>query len=122
MTFTNILLIIIAIAISIIAIRVTFTFDINKYLESRKDDIKKQIMNHCTHMYAENTDDGIKIESAFISPSWTTQWICKKCRLTVYHIDSNEENRRMKQLLENPSDYIKQEKKFQKLLKKGGYL
>jgi hypothetical protein len=78
-TFTQILLTIIAVAVSIIAIKITFSFDINKYLESRKEDIKKQLMNHCTHLSLEDIDGQIQIQSAFISPYGTTQWICQKC-------------------------------------------
>lgn len=54
MTLTNILLTVIAIAISVIAIKVTFTFDINKYLESRKTDIRNKIKNYCNHMYVKD--------------------------------------------------------------------
>jgi hypothetical protein len=122
MTLTDVLLLIIAISISIIAIKITFTFDINKYLESRKQDIDKKIKNYCTHMSVEDTADGIKMKSEFISPHGTTNWICQKCWLALYHINKVEESERMKELFKDTDGYIKQEKKFQKLLKKGGYL
>lgn len=122
LTFTEILWLIVTIFIWIIAVKITFSFDINKYLESRKEDIRHKIKNYCTHMHVKDIDGQIGIQSAFVSPSWTTQWICQKCQLRVLHLDQNDENRRMEELIQNPKEFRKQNKKFEKLLKKGGYL
>jgi hypothetical protein len=122
MTLTNILLTIIAIAISVIAIKVTFTFDINKYLESRKVDVRNKIKNYCTHMYVKDINWEVGIQSAFVSPSWTLNHICQKCWLVLHHLDYSDEQQRMEELIQNPKEFRKQSKKFEKLLKKGGYL
>jgi len=120
---TNILLSIIAIAISVIAIKFTVTFDINEYLRSRKNKIDNQIKSYCTHVYVSLVDDSqLKYQSVFISPSGTISYVCKRCGLIVHHIDDSDEAERIQNLLKNPEKYYKQENKFKKLLKKGGYI
>lgn len=121
-TFTQVILTIIAVALSIIAIKITFSFDINKYLEGKKEDIKNQIKNHCTHMYVKDIDWNIGLQSSFISPSGTNNYICQRCWLWRYHLDGNEERTRMEGLIKNPEEYKKQEKRFEKLLKKWWFL
>lgn len=122
LNLTNILLIIITIAISVIAIKITFTFNINEYLKSRKEDLNNKIKNCCPHATISVADNGLKAQSTFVSPSGTTNYICERCQLIVYSIDQNSERQRIEDLLKNPEEYKKQNKKFIKLLKKGGYI
>lgn len=118
----DILLIIITVAISIIAIKITFTFDINEYLKSRKEDLKNKIKNSCTHANITVLDNSIAAQSTFVSPPGTTNYICEKCQLIVYSIDQNSEMQRIQYFVKNIEQYKKQEEKFNKLLKKGGYI
>lgn len=122
MTFTEVLLLIIAIAISIIAIKITFTFDINKYQEKKQKDIENKIKNTCTHMNIWLENWNTNIQSTFISPPWTISWYCKRCWLVDDGFNQVEEQRRMKYYIDNPKIYKKQEKKFEKLLKKWWFL
>jgi len=122
LNLTNILLIIVTIAISIIAIKITFTFNINEYLKSRKKDLDNKIKNYCPHGYISVLDDGIKFQSTFVSPSGTTNYICQRCQLIVRHIDEDNEKQRVEEFIKNPDQYKKQENKFKKLLKQGGYI
>ncbi len=122
LNLTNILSIIITIAILIVAIKITFTFDINKYLESRKKDLENKIKNYCPHAYVISVEGGVKVQSAFISPSGTTNYICERCQLVTYHIDEMTERQRVQSFAKDLKEYNKQEKKFQKLLRKAGYI
>ena len=95
---------------------------LNEYLKRRDKKLKGKIKNYCTHANIKNFDDVIGIESSFISPSGTTNWICEKCGLQIYHLDKKGEKRKFEYFFKNPKKFKKQEKKFQKLLKKAGFL
>jgi hypothetical protein len=122
MTFRQIIITIVVAILGIVAVRFSFSFDINKYLEWKKQDIKNKIKNHCTHIHVENYGEKSAVQSAFFSPIWTTNRICQRCWLVVNYIDQNAEETRIKKLLQDPDEYKKQEKKFQKLLKKGWFI
>lgn len=122
LSFIEILWLIIAIAISIIAVKITFSFDINKYQEKRQKDIENKIKNYCTHARLIKKNWQYWIQSTFMSPSWTLNYICQKCNLVIMNCDSDEENERLQYYLNNIDEYNKQEKKFEKLLKKWWFL
>lgn len=122
MTLTQILLTIIAIALSVIAVKVTLSFDINEYLKSRDEKLKGKIRSYCPHVAIKEIDDKIGIQSTFISPSGTLNWICQRCGLQIFHLDQGDESRRLKYFLENPKKLTKQDREFQKLAKKAGFL
>jgi len=121
-SFIEILWFIIAFFVWIIAVKITFTFDINKYFESRKQNINSKIKNSCTHVKVFEIDWKKWFQSTFVSPSWTLSYYCKKCQLVKNVMDEREEERRLKYYSDNTDEYIKAEKKFEKLLKKGGYI
>lgn len=118
----NILLLIITLAVLIIAIRVTFAFNINEYLKTRKNNIDNKIKNYCPHAYISISDKQIRVQSSFISPIGTSNYICEKCHTVVYSMDENREKQRIEGLVKNFDQYKKQERRFEKLLKKGGYI
>lgn len=120
--FTDFLLSIIAIAVSIIAIKITFSFDINEFLKDRNEKLKGKIKNYCTHVEIKERNDEIYVQSSFISPSGTTNWICQKCGTQLYILDKESEDSRVRYFIENPKKLKKQEEKFQKLMKKAGFL
>lgn len=120
MSITNILLFIIAIALSVIAIRVTFSFDVNKYLKSRDEKLREKIKNYCTHIDVNKLGNDFVFRSTFISPMGTTNWICQKCGAYRMHLDQQVEQERVKSMTQNIDDFLKQEKKFKKLVKKAG--
>jgi len=122
MTLIKILLGIIAFTLSIIAIKITFSFNINEYLKRKDEKLKGKIRNNCTHADIIKTGDGVGIQSTFISPSGTTDWICQKCGSRLYNLNRKDEDERIKHYLENIKDFEKQEEKFGKLMKKAGYL
>ena len=122
LNFMEILWLIIAFFVWIIAVRITFTFDINKYIENRKDNIKSKSKNYCTHSKFVKIWESYGIQSTFVSPSWTLSYYCEKCWLIKNVIDEREENQRLKYYMNNIDEYKKQEKKFEKLLKKWWFI
>lgn len=120
--FIEILLLIITFFIWIIAVKITFTFDINKYLESRKENIRNKIKNTCTHVKIFKIWENIGLASTFISPSWILSYYCEKCWLVKNVINKKEESQRLEYYSNNLNEYKKQEKKFEKLLKKWWFI
>ncbi len=121
-SFTEILLTIIAIAISVIAIKITFSFNLNEYLEYRDKKLKDKIKNYCTHAEIVDIDGKIEIQSTFVSPSGTLNWVCQRCGLQLLHLDKKKETKRLEYFLKNPKEFKKQESQFKKLIKKAGLL
>lgn len=116
-TLTEILLIIITIAISIIAIKITISFNFNEYLKRKDEKMRQQAQNICPHARIIETENGeIGIQSMLISPYGTTNYICQQCQSVSY--TNNLE--RYQYYRENPKQLIKDNKKFQKHLKKMG--
>src|SRR5690606_23572374 len=101
LTFTEIIWLIIAVSVAIIAIKITISFDVNEFLKSRNEKFLLKAKNHCPHARFMKTPDGkFGIQSNFVSPSGTTNYICTTCQLVVY--DINDENTRIQYFLENP--------------------
>lgn len=114
---------IIVLTVSAIAIKVTFNFDLNKYLERKDRRLDQKIKNTCTHIHMELTrhEKGrpiYEIQSLFESPHGTLQWQCQSCGLIRNH--DNDYEKRAEYYAKNPDEYLKMNKKFQKLLKKSG--
>jgi hypothetical protein len=115
---------ILVLAISAIAVKITFNFDLNKYLERKDKRLDRKIKNACTHMHmeligsAEGNKAQYSFQSLFESPPGTHQWQCQRCGLIRNH--DNDYERRAEYYAQNPDEYIKMNKKFQKLLKKNG--
>jgi hypothetical protein len=122
MNLIEFLSLIIAGLLAIIAIKITFSFDINEYLKRRDEKLMGKVRNNCTHAGIEKIGDEIGIRSTFISPFGTAKWVCQRCGLTLYNVNREDENKRIKYYLENIAEFEKQEKKFNKLLRKAGYL
>ncbi len=118
----NIFWLIFALALLIVAIKITFTFNINEYLKIRKGNIDNKIRNCCPHAHISIVDNKVIAESSFVSPVGTTNYICERCRSVIYVMDKESEKQRIEKLVKNFDGYIKQEKKFKKLLRKGGYI
>lgn len=113
--------VIFSVAISAIAIKITFNFDLNKYLERKDEKNLAKLRNHCPHVEMTPTEDGrLQIRSMFESPAGTLQWQCQKCGLIRNH--DNDYQERYEYYVKNPKEYLKKNKKFQKLIKKNGMI
>lgn len=120
MDFNQLIILILTFIFGIVVVKFTVSFDLNKYLESRKETIRKKLMNACPHV--ELTPYGkkqIAVKCLFVSPPGTIQWQCQRCGIVRYLNDED-----VKQLetyyVNNIREYNMKTKKFQKLLKKGG--
>lgn len=116
MTIYEILLVILVIVVSIIAIRISFKFDINRYLENRREIKISQLKNICPHTrIVDVKGNQIELESLFSSPMGTPKWICSQCGLIVNHEDDVN---RITERYRDPSLILKMQKKFNKEAKK----
>lgn len=110
--------------ISIVTIKVAVSFDLNKYLDRRDEKLAQKLKNTCTHMLMElvGRESGnkaqYKFQSLFESPPGTHQWQCQRCGLIRNH--DNDYKSRAEYYAQNPDEYSRMHKKFQKLLEKHG--
>lgn len=119
LTFTEILWFIIAVSVAIIAVKITISFDINEYLKNRNERLLLKAKNYCPHARFVKTPEGkYGVQSNFVSPPGTTNYICTTCQLVVY--DVSGENMRIQYFLENPKELSKQTEKFEKIIRKAG--
>lgn len=114
-----------ALAFSVIAVKIAVSFDINKYLERKDKRLDQKIKNACPHMQmqlvkSEGKKAQYMFQSLFESPPGTHQWQCQRCGLIRNH--DNDYEKRAEYYAANPDEYIKKNKKFEKLLKKNGAL
>jgi uncharacterized protein YxeA len=117
----TLLFLIITVIGAIMVVKISITFDWNKYLERKDEKLKAKIMNACTHLELSVTQNNeVAIKGFFISPSGISHWYCERCGLQKSN-DNREEMMELAQYyIKNPKEYVKQEKKFQTLLKKAG--
>ena len=105
----------------LIAIRVTFNFDLNKYLDSRKEGYKAKCKNACLHFeFISKGNEHVEVRSFFVSPPGTVSYICQRCGMVRLHLDEEDYQRQVDYYLKNLKDYHKRNKRFHKLLKKAG--
>lgn len=118
--FSQFITVLLVIFGGLIAIRVTFNFDLNKYLDSRKETLKAKCKNACLHFEFIEINDGIKINSFFVSPPGTSSYICQRCGLVRLHLDNEDYQRKVDYYLAHIKEYNKKNLRFNKLLKKAG--
>lgn len=108
--------------LSVIAIRISFKFDLNKYLEKRQELLRARAQNACMHFqFITDDDNQVIVKSFFVSPPGTIRYQCQRCGLVRYR-DDDEWERTANYYAEHIDEYHKQNKKFTRLLKKGGVL
>ncbi len=120
LNFWQFIVAIFTIVFSFVAIKISFNFDLNKYLESRRDSYTQKLKNACTHVQLKPTNDGqIQGQSLYVSPRGTIQWQCQRCG-NVTHDLGDEFQGAVSYYLKNIDEYHKKNKRFSKLLKKSG--
>ena len=102
--------------LSIVAIKIGFNFDINKYLETRRERQKEQLRILCPHVEVSEANGGLLFTPTTISPPGTHQWICEKCGLVV--TSSGVFDRATERYKKNPQLLLRDENLFQKHAKK----
>lgn len=121
----QLLLLMIGSALSIVVVRIAISFDINKFLDRRDKKLQQKLRNACTHLDMnpigrEGNEMIYKVQSLFESPPGTIKWRCRRCGAIKNHDNDYEE--RANYYAQHPKEYIKQQKRFNKLIKKAGYI
>ena len=118
--FGPLITLIAVITISVIAIlKLGIKFDLNKFLDSRKNRHLSLARLNCPHIRLAPEKDGVSYQSLFVSPSGTLDWVCTQCG-TVTHMPLSKEEieEQVKYYLNNPKKYKKRMHKFEKHAKK----
>jgi len=115
--FWQVVVAVVTAVLSFVVIRVGVNFDLNKYLERKDKRNIQKLKNACTHLEMVPAENGqFQIRSLFESPPGTHQWQCQRCGLIRNH--DNDYKERGEYYANHPDEYIKLNKKFNKLLKK----
>ena len=68
-----------------IAIKIGVQFDINRYMEFRREKIRRKIQTLCPHAYLAISESGEEsIESSFHSPFGAYFWECSTCGIKTH--------------------------------------
>ncbi len=118
MTTEEIIKLIIAGVIGFIAIKISLNFDLNKFLENRRQIKINQLKNICPHckVTLNETTKAFTMESFFHTPVGTVNYYCSQCGLEVS--SQHEIERIYEPIQQNPVLYIEKQKKFVKQAKK----
>lgn len=100
----------------LIAAKLGLSFDINRWQESKRKRLKEKLQAKCPHAVPIKERGNLGLESSFSSPSGTTGWVCRRCGLVTY--DMRGATYMLERYLNNPEQYIKQDKAFHKVHKK----
>ena len=104
---------------SILVIRIGLRFDINKWMEERRKIQKVKLKNICPHVNCYKHNDKWRLESLFISPSGTHNWICQQCGTVTYQ---NLGSDQLGYWANNIGELRKAEDAFRKQAKKMGLI
>lgn len=119
MTFIEIVILCFVVILAICAIKIAFSFkfDVVKWREMKDKKLKEQARMLCTHTSLTNaTEKGFEVQSHFVSPFGTHDWICQLCGTRVH---AEEQVKRITQhWVENPMAWLKQDKQHNKAVKK----
>ena len=102
--------------LGIVAVKINF--DVNKWQEHRQEIRLNKAKALCPHAYFNQNENGISVESSYVSPRGTTVYVCSKCQ----HQEYNEQIilQEMQYWSNHPKNLIKREKKFGNALRKCG--
>ncbi len=98
------------------AIRGSVKFDVNQWLNDRRERIREKIRVLCPHAFVTVQEEKIVFRSAFVSPFGTYQHRCQRCGVVVD--DPTMLNIRAKDLAENLKKWEEVEKEIHCLTKK----
>lgn len=98
------------------AIRGSVKFDVNQWLNDRRERIKQKIRRLCPHAFVTVQDEKVIFRSAFVSPFGTDRHRCQRCGVVVD--DPTMLNLGAKDLADNFKEWEKLEKEIQRLIEK----
>lgn len=114
--FGPMITLVVVIALAFITIlRFGVRFDVNKFLESRKQRHVRLARLCCPHMSLIPAEKGFEVKSFWYSPVGTLDWVCSQCGAAT-HIPPEEEQvkRAAEHYASNPKEYMKKVKRFEK--------
>ena len=107
---------VVAVLTLVLTIKLAASFDINRWLEKRRERAKERVKILCPHALLERADDGtFNLVSLFQLQTLTT-WVCGRCQLRTN--DSEMVRRLMQEFAKDPDMFVKREKLYQKHVKK----
>ena len=122
LSFWQLVALICTVVAGLITIRISFKFDINRFLEDRRKVNQQKLVNVCSHLAIKPLGGkNFKAVSLFTSPPGTHLWQCQRCGLIRHQADADYMER-AQYYLENIDEFLKENKRFRKLLKKSGQL
>lgn len=107
--------------LGVIGIRIGFQLDVNQFLEKRKESYIAKSRNACTHMQLVKVENGYAFQSLMVSPPGTLAWRCQRCGLST-HPQEGQFERDADYYQKHMDVFKKKEKRFRKMLKKGGMI
>ena len=102
--------------VAAIAIKIALTFDLNRYLEGRREREKERLQVLCPHTEVWISNGKIFVESRFHKPAMTFNCVCGQCGMVV----ANEEiaERISRDWANNPDGWMEADKRFRKAYSK----
>ena len=114
--FGPVITLVVVIVVALIAVlRLGVRFDVNMFLEGRKQRHLLLARSCCTHMSLEPCEGGVEVRSLWYSPSGTLDWVCSRCGMVTHVPPDNEQTaRQAEHYASNPDEYAKRMKEFAK--------
>lgn len=113
--------IVVIIVLAIIAIlHFGVKFDINAFIESRKERHRKLAQCYCPHMdFIPHGDNSFQVKSLFYTPFGTPNWFCSRCGAVLpYEPNQGEFKAKATYYLNHPNAYKKAMRQYDKHAKK----
>ena len=102
--------------LTVVAVRIGFNFDLNKYLENRREHHKEKLRILCPHAQIVEKSGEPFVIPTFESPSGTQNWICQRCGMQS--LGPGPFEIKMESYRKNPKLILLADKQFQKFAKK----
>ena len=100
-------------AISVFVVKIVISFDVIAWIKHKSENKKRKLKMLCTHI---QMTPKMEFVSLFVSPPGTTDWICSRCNIRTHNSDFPK--RIAEFYASNLDVYLKQEKKFQRCLRR----
>lgn len=115
LTLLEVALLILLLVIGGVAVKIGFSFDINAWLKARSEHQKERLKMLCPHVDIRRRDDGRPEVICLIKfLPLAINGFCSRCGFQTY--DSDYPRQLQKDYAENPGNYVKRMKKFNKLM------
>ena len=115
----ELLFLIAALVAAVVVVKFTVTFDLNRFLDGRRERYAQRLINACPHVVVRMAGSQIALQSQMVSPPGTLMHICQRCGLQKY-LAPGEEQERYEFYANNLKQLQKDNARFMRLLRKSG--